>query len=387
MSRDLNETLRRFTAAEKSAIKYKGLSWNEFEAFLRSLHELERICDRLTPPKIVADCLTTLRYARRILRSSPLNPSHASLQFEQFVQIDSGEFPEEIKDAFVHCQTRVAALIELNSHPAWSHIDALCAAATPETRINALVTKASIPMVEELSLERHWNLVVLDLTAAKKTDIGDYALIFGSPEFHVSWHFDFDTSSRMVSWLFNSPIANETHVLSWPGNFTFDMNRYAAWDGAPLRDVSVSGSTSYFIDIDRGSEISTNNSPPPTIIDATTGNIEPVKAIPIKLTEDTWVFLSDEAGPSANFVAMDDFDVVVREAKSVKNLTPGMVLIIRDGDAGRSFIEEEAGNWIAEKYGVKQPRMGLGFGFELIVTTFKRIHCCLRGYPIAIPEN
>jgi len=354
MSRDLNETLRRFTAAEKSIVKYKGLNWIEFEAFLRSLHALERICDRLTPSTEVANWLTILRYARRILRSAPVNPSHSSLQLEQFVQVVPSEMPDEIEDAFTECQKRVEALTELNTHPAWNHIETLRADAKPDARLNALVTKAAIPMVEELSSQRGWNLVVLDLTAAKKTDIGDYALIFGSPEFHVSWHFDFDTSSRMISWLFNSPIANETHVLSWPGNFTFDMNRYSAWDGAPLRDVSVSGSTSFFIDIDRATEISTNSSPPPTITDATTGNIEPVKATPIKLTEDTWVFLSDEAGPSANFIAMDDFDVLVREAKSVKNLTPGMVLIIRDGDAGRSFLEEEAGNWIAEKYGAKQ---------------------------------
>ena len=49
MSRDLNETLRRFAAAEHSKLKYRGLQWPEFEGFLGSLQKLEKICDQLKP--------------------------------------------------------------------------------------------------------------------------------------------------------------------------------------------------------------------------------------------------------------------------------------------------------------------------------------------------
>jgi hypothetical protein len=51
---------------------------------------------------------------------------------------------------------------------------------------------------------------------------------------------------------------------------------------------------------------------------------------------------------------MDDFDVVVRESPSIKKLSPGMILVVRDNDAGRSFLEVEAMNWIVERDGSDQ---------------------------------
>jgi hypothetical protein len=357
MSRDLNETLRRFAAAEHSKLKYRGLQWIEFENFLSSLQKLERICDELTPPQVVNNWLTVLRFARRILRSSPTNPGYLALQLGNFVDVDASSFPPQIQTRFVDCQGSVASLLLPDVHPSWEHIESLLAstqAANKEITINALVTKAAVPFVKEISKQYGWPLKVLDLTAARRADIADLALIFGSPELHTDWRDDFDTSSRKVAWLFNAPIADATHVLSWPGSFKFDAERYVAWEGAPLRDVSVSGSTTFTIDVNRFTELSTGSSTPPPIVDASTGHIEPVQATPIKLTDNTWVFLSDEVGPRASYLDMDDFEIIVREAKNLKELNPGTVLILRDGDAGRSFLEDEAANWIDEKHGAQQ---------------------------------
>ena len=357
MSRDLKETLRRFAAAEHSKLKYRGLQWSEFEAFLGSLQKLEKICDQLTPPPIVNSWLAILRFARRVLRSSPTNPGYHALQLGNFVDVDTSSFPLEIQARFVECQSSVKSLLLSDVHPSWEHIESLLAearASEKAIKINALVTKAAVSFVKEISKQHAWNLLVLDLTAAKRVDIADLALIFGSPELHIPWRDDFDTSSRKVSWLFNAPIADETHMLSWPGSFKFDADRYVAWEGASLRDVSLRGSTSFMIDVDRFTEFSSGSNTPPPIVDASTGDIEPVQATPIKLTDNTWVFLSDEVGPRANYLDMDDFDVIVREAKNVRELTPGTVLILRDGDAGRSFLEDEAANWIDEKHGAAQ---------------------------------
>jgi hypothetical protein len=360
MSRDLNETLRRFAAAEHSKLKYRGLQWPEFEGFLGSLQKLEKICDELTPPQVVNNWLIVLRFARRILRSSPTNPGYLALQLGNFVVAETASFPLEIQTRFVHCQESVKTLLLSDAHPSWGHIESLlmtAQASNKEIKMNALVTKASVPFVEEISKQHGWKLKVLDLTAAKRAEIADLALIFGSPELHTDWRDDFDTSSRKIAWLFNAPIADETHVLSWPGSFKFDAERYVAWEGAPLRDVSVSGSTSFIIDVNRFTEISSGSNTPPPIVDASTGYIEPVQATPIKLTDNTWVFLSDEAGPRANYLDMDDFDVIVREAKNLKELTPGTVLVLRDGEAGRSFLEDEAANWIKERHGADQQTM------------------------------
>jgi hypothetical protein len=357
MSRDLNETLRRFAAAEHSKLKYRGLQWPEFEGFLGSLQKLERICDELTPPQIVNNWLAVLRFARRILRSSPTNPGYLALQLGIFVKVETDSFPLQIQTRFIECQSSVEDLLLSDANPSWEHIESLLAAAQASNReitINALVTKAAVPFVKEISKQYGWPLKVLDLTAAKRADIADLALIFGSPELHTDWRDDFDTSSRKVAWLFNAPIADETHVLSWPGSFKFDAERYVAWEGAPLRDVSVSGSTTFIIDVNRFTELSTGSNTPPPIVDASTGHIEPIQATPIKLTDNTWVFLSDEVGPRASYLDMDDFEIIVREAKNLKELNPGTVLILRDGDAGRSFLEDEAANWIDEKHSSQQ---------------------------------
>lgn len=357
MSRDLSETLRRFTAAEKASIKYKGLAWPEFEDFLISLKQFEKICDQLFAPYQASQWLSVLRFARRVMRSAPIQPGHDLLQLDKFCSVDSSQFPEEIANAFRKCQQSVSVLLGNESHPSWAHIESIFENGTES--VNALVIKPAVAVLNEIAMARGWKMTAMDLTGAKKAPVTDLALLFGSPEFHVSWHFDFDQSSRMVAWLFNSPIANETHILSWPGNLKFDEDRYRAWDGASTTKVSISGSTSFIIDVDRLQEISTSRAAPPVITDVNMAYIEPVKATAIRLTDDSWIFLSDDVGPSANYLDIDDFDVVVKEAKSIKYLTPGTVLIVRDGDAGRSFLEEEASKWIREKHGDAQEQHSL----------------------------
>ena len=383
MNRDLQQTIRRYEATENSVIKYKGLQWDEFEHFLAELKLLERVCDQLTPPPVAARLLQNLRTVRRMLRSAPINPGHPSLRLNDVLTTDLSSFPPEIKAQFEKCQAVISVLLKQDSHPAWDHIEALNSKISPnnpELTINAVVLNGAIEIVDEIATTKKWNLHVSDLTRAKKSDIADIAIVFGSPEFHSNWHLEFEEQSRSVAWLFNSPIAKETHVVSWPGNYKFDLNRYAAWQGAELQNVSISGSTHFTIDIDRLSEISSGSSTPPRITDATTGHIAPVKATPIKLTNDTWIFFSDESGPSANFVDMDDFDVVVRESPSIKKLTPGMVLVVRDDDAGRSFLEDEALNWIVERYGSDQMNKSLLVrdSFRKAVQELGRDQFCLR---------
>jgi len=362
MNRDLQQTIRRYEATENSEIKYKGLPWDEFERLLAELKLLEKVCDQLTPPPIAEKMLRILREVRRLLRSAPINPGHPSLRLNEALITDISTFPTEIKTQFEKCQVEISALLEHDKHPAWEIIDALNTKNTLNRAgipINIVVPYSAIEIIEQIATVKKWTLRVSHLLGAKKSDITEIAVVFGSPEFHADRHLDFDDQSRSVAWLFNSPIARETHVVSWPGNYKFDPNRYVAWQGVELQNVSISGSTHFAIDIDRLNEISSGSSTPPRITDAATGHIAPVKATPIKLTNDTWIFLSDESGPSANFVDMDDFDVVVRESPSIKKLTPGMVLVVRDDDAGRSFLEDEALNWIVERDGSDQMKRSL----------------------------
>lgn len=382
MNRDLQQTIRRYAATENSVIKYKGLPWNEFESFLAELKLIEKVCDQLTPPPMAERMLRNLRAARRLVRSAPINPGHPSIHLNEALNEDFATFPAEMKSQFQNCQEAIFALLRHDEHPAWQFIETLFSTNSAEGRqhsISAVVPNYAVDITAEIAKQKGWNLHATDLTGAKKTDIANQAIVFGSPEFHANWRLGLEEQSRFVAWLFNSPIAQETYVVSWPGNYRFDPQRYVVWHGVELQKVSISGSTSFAIDIDRLSEISAGDSIPPRITDAATGHIAPVKATPIKLTNDTWIFLSDESGPSANYVDMDDFDVVVRESPSIKKLSPGMVLVVRDDDAGRSFLEDEALNWIMERHGPDQMNRSLRVrdSFRQAVQELGRDQFCL----------
>jgi hypothetical protein len=90
------------------------------------------------------------------------------------------------------------------------------------------------------------------------------------------------------------------------------------------------------------------------IAQSLTGDGEPVPAFGIRLPDEHWVFYSDEAGPRPFRVEQDDFDIEVAVVNRVSKLSRGQVILIRENDASRKFLDSEAQRWLTEKYGPKQ---------------------------------
>jgi hypothetical protein len=349
VTRDLTEASRRYAAAAAADARYDALEWPLFEGFLAALRALERKADQLAPTKPVQNLLTHLRFVRRILRSASLPANHDFLGLDSVLGLDSREIPESFAPEVDTCITAVGALLETPEHPALGFL-AEQIFGLPDRSVNALVIRQAVDAVARLFAERGWNANVVDLTGAKRADLADVALILGSPEFHAHWNLGFSEAARSVAWLLNSPMGMTTQVVSWPGNFPFDPDNYVAWSGAPRREIPVRGATRFTVDIDRAGELARDNENPPELLDDSNSDTEPVPATPVRLVDGQWIYFSDEYGPSPYYVDFDDFEAVVREAKSLRQVEPGMVLLVRDGDASRSFLDEEARKWIIDHH-------------------------------------
>jgi hypothetical protein len=353
VTRDLTEASRRYAAAAAAEARYDALEWPHFERFLAALRALERKADQLAPTQPVHNLLTRLRFVRRILRSAPLPANHDFLGLDSVLGLDSREIPESFGAEVDTCIAAVEALLETPEHPALGFL-AERIFGSPDRSVNALVIRQAVDPVARLFAERGWSANVVDLTGAKRADLTDVALILGSPEFHAHWNLGFSEAARSVAWLLNSPMGMTTQVVSWPGNFPFDPDNYVAWTGASRREIPVRGATRFTVDIDRASELDKGNGGLPDLPDETGGEIEPVPATAVRLVDSQWIFFSDDYGPSPYYVDFDDFEAVVREAKYLREVVPGMVLLVRDGEASRSFLDEEARQWILERHNQKR---------------------------------
>ena len=349
MTRDLNEAGRRYAAASAADARYDALEWSLFEDFLAALRALERKADQLAPTKNVQDLLTRLRFVRRILRSAPLPANHDFLGLDSVTRITLRDIPDSFSAEVKSCAAAVEALLQEPEHPVLGFL-AERIFGSPDRSVNALVIRQAVDPVARLFAERGWSANVVDLTGAKRADVADVALLLGSPEFHAHWNLGFAEAARSVAWLLNAPLGMMTQVVSWPGNFPFDPDNYVGWTGATRREIPVRGATRFTVDIDRASELDKGNGILPDLHDDSTGDTEPVPASALRLVDNQWIFFSDDYGPSPYYVDFDDFEAVVREVKSLREVVPGMVLLVRDGDASRSFLDEEARKWILERH-------------------------------------
>lgn len=357
MSRDLEQALRRFEVAASPTIKYLGIDWPEFTSFLESLQILERQAEQVLDARI-GEFLSVLRRARRVLRAAPVSPSHSYLELEQVTAKSTSSVSTALQAPLQNCLEKAQALLMQNAHPSWPYIEkwiAQYSQTSNDEPIYVITNREFVPMIRAVSDENNWALQVRNVSEAKRSDTGALCLIFGSPVFLLGsqrW-VEMSAAEKQVSWIFNAPLSKVVQVLSWPGNRKFDVNRYALWPDTEL-NTSVEGSTSFKIDVDIDSFTSEPSSRPTAIAQTMAGDGEPVPAFGIRLPDDHWVFYSDEAGPSPFRVEQDDFEIEVNVVNRVSNLSRGQVIIIRENDASRLFLDSEAQRWLTEKYGPKQ---------------------------------
>lgn len=363
MTRDLTEAIARFDAAQEPFINYTGLDWPAFEHFLAACIAFEKVAEKYIIHKSVEQDLSTLRFARRRLRTLPISPSHQSLGLVEFISRELPIGGEDLLNAVTLCKKAAEALLNDGDHPAVAPLTERVQRlrqSNPDSIIYAVVSRDSVADMTSISDEHDLGLSITDLSGAKKVDTGDACFLFGAPEslhgIGINW-MDRNHADRLVAWLFNSPIAREVSVISWTGNRAFKIDRYSIFPGSNLSLRSTSGPEKF--NIESIAEIVANTSSSAPVF-STTGlqdaDNELVDSRAIQLAGDLWVFYAIASeGPRPDRISESDFQLTVEDVSSLSQLAPGDRLVIRGGDASRKFLDIEADKWLVEKYGKNEP--------------------------------
>lgn len=381
MSRTIDQTNRRFVAAELNDVRYVGLEWPEFARLLVALNTLEIEAERVSLTAALGVELKMLQRARRILRSAPISPRHKDLKLAEIVSKANDIAEGHLGEYVLACRRAVVDLVG-SEHPARETLRTLVVDGTdgvggvkPE-RVALVLRAEAHEMMSELSAQLNLAAEIVTSTELKNGPIQDIAILFGSPEFHASWNLDWNYRQRTIAWMFNAPAAMVTVVVSWPGNAEFNISNYRPWNEIAMKVPRVSGIQRFPVLV-----VSINPSHPgiAPILSGDMGQ-SVANAVPVQLPNGLWVFFDAKIGPRANRVRSDDFDVRIEELKNPTSIERGSVLVIRTDDASRSFLDKGAENWIVEHDGKTafQDAIRVRLGFKVAVQKLARSETGIR---------
>lgn len=349
--------MARFDAASNPHITYRGIDWAAFERFLSACIRLENKAEQLILPVAIEEKLLALRHARRKLRSIPIAPASEFLRLQQYLESRGDCGIDELQPLFEECDTALDALLEGTRHPAEEFLVERVRrirTSAPDCVIHVVVSRDNIDDMAALSHELDLGLSVTDLTGAKRVDVGETCFIFGSPEslLGVALHWmDRTEADRKVAWLFNAPIAREVCVVSWPGNRAFKVDRYGIFPGTRLEVSSSTGRDVFPIE-STAEYLSRSREAAPVVVDQGVPVHELVEARAVQLAGGLWVYYAvGSEGPRPDRITESDFELAIEDVTNVNQLREGELLVIRDGDASRRFLDAEAERWLKEKYG------------------------------------
>ena len=357
VTRDLNEAQARFDAANDPVITYRGLEWPEFEHFLSACNQLEKTASRFISSLALESVLKNLRYARRRLRTLPIAPAFEGLGLNSFASEDSVSFNPELDHALQQCRAATESLLRCAQHPAATFLQERISRVRrhePQGLIYAIVSRDCVSDMQAASDDLNLDLLITDLSGAKRVDTGALCFIMGTPEsllgMGVHW-MELAAAERKVAWLFNAPIAQEVCIVSWPGNRRFEVDRYSIFPGASLKISSSTGRETFPIEstfefVSRSDEVAPNFS------DHEASASELVDAQAIQLAGGLWVYYSTgPEGPRPDRIIESDFMLSVEDVNNASQLNPGDRLVVRSGDASRSFLRREAQTWLELRHG------------------------------------
>ncbi len=361
MTRDLREAIARFEAAAAPRITYRGLQWPEFETFLGACASLERRAAEIIVPGELKQTLAVLRTARNLLRILPISPSSLAVGLNSFLEQRRPLLNPELEDAISGCEQAARHLLESDSHPALSFFAErvnTIRSANPSAAIHVVVSRDCVSEMKRTCQDRGLDVNVHSLKEAKLVDTGTMCFIFGSPESLHGARIRFETLEtleREASWLFTAPIANEVCVVSWPGNRGFKVDRYAVFPGMKLELTSRTGPETFRFEPLPDNTLSEPTGTP-VFPGADSVDGELVRARIIDLAGGYWVaYAEGQEGPRPNRIAESDFQLVVEDLDKLAKLQRGDRLVIRNADADRRFLDEEARSWLADRYGPDEP--------------------------------
>jgi hypothetical protein len=163
--------------------------------------------------------------------------------------------------------------------------------------------------------------------------------------------------------LFNAPAARQVVIFQLADSVPFEASKYEIWAGSNQFDVKPVGTRpSVMIEHYEQSMILDDivvNEPLPTdpIVDASI----------VHLFNHRFIYFSDQIPPFAICVRNGEAGVEIENDVRVSSLRPGDVLLLRTGEASRSFLREHAIKWLRESYKEKDIQ-----NFIYVADTYKK---------------
>jgi len=347
---DLAAAIERYELAAEPGLSYRGLEWPGFVEVLARFKVVEGFTNSLAVDSTTASFLAQIKRAIRILKMSPLHPADpfvgitatAGYSLAAHVDGDLGRAVEDLRKS----------LSELVAQPHPGHVE-LSTILTGESRMKfdparrvCVVTSGQLAKhvaQQFVSLRSEARSIeVLSKSEARFSGHYDLCVIFGSPENLVDWRIERHERPREISWLFTSPLAANTLVLSWPGNTTFDPEQYEPYDGAGMFDPRVMGTRKFTIELPDEEAVSLRSRPS---VHHVAGE-ELFECIDFALPGDHWISFGLEAGHRATKILDDEFGVEFEEGMRPQALRRGDVLVVTEGGGSHAKRKALCLEWV-----------------------------------------
>jgi hypothetical protein len=364
MSRDLDQAIERFDAAEKIHLVVQWVSWPEYDSFVAALRLLAKEAQLLHLDGSLRSDYENLWRIRRIIRTSPVSPARVAKETALMRTPAGGVYGERLQSAFdtldVLCATENPLTSEIRSYLNGQRRQRL----EPPARVQILVDRMASPMFDpqDLAVDTGYAISLLTVGEARRCDVADVMFVLSDPEEHDSGFKAWELRTRSISWIFNAPSARRVICLLLNDSREFDVSRFEVWPGAGQFDAVFEGRRERI-------DLAVDYVPPPF------RDPEPVSHAPdeqlvnatrFRLADGSVVYFSDSAGPKPHLLVRDDFGVELVEAKSVGKIQRGSVLLVNAAEASRSFITREADRILLESYDA-----GTITGYRSVVARYK----------------
>lgn len=351
----LLDAIKRYEVAAEPGLTYVGVAWDQFERFLAQCRRLENISKGLLLVGAADDFLVRLRRAARTLRMAPLDPVDQFVGLWQIIESGApAQLDGDLAAAMTDIQSAATGLLA-DPHPAFLELDqilngqskvrfdschSICVVTT-----NQLVEPLRARLSPLVTTTR--TVEVFSKTEARFAGHFDLCVVFGSPENLVDWRIDPADRSREISWLFTSPLASNTLVLSWPGNNAFVSDNYEPFKGAGMFDARVVGPSRFKIDVP-DDEV-TSLRPRPTTPEYAGEEI--FDCMDFALPDNRWISFGLEVGHRATRVLDDEFGLEIEDRVVPRALRRGDVLVVAEGGGSHAKRQQLCFEWVKNKRG------------------------------------
>ena len=356
---ELAAAIQRYRLAAKPGLSYSGIEWPELIEVLAKFNFVKGISNSLAVDSITASFLAQIKRALRILRMSPLHPADPLVGIAVKGYSPGTHVDGDLGRAIENLQESLSELVT-QPHPGYVEFSRIL---TGESKMKFDPAR-SICVVTSGQLAKHVahqfvslqsderSIDVLTKSEARFSKHYDLCVIFGSPENLVDWRIDRHERPREISWLFTSPLAANTLVLSWPGNVAFDPGQYEPYEGAGMFDPRVMGSRQFTIDIPDEEAVTVRSRPS---VHHVPGE-EAFDCIDFALPGDSWISFGLEVGHRATKILDDEFGVEFEEGLRPQELRRGDVLVVAEGGGSHAKRKALCFEWVDSHRGFSGER-------------------------------